>query len=108
MLHNMHEATYKQGVIESTQKVVDEMEVVVERALSAQIEDLGRKLSQFDVHFLEILKEHLRYEQGQMSHLQKQAEYCAATVQWLWPAIRFCSLWIFPEGASAISDLPMS
>merc|ERR1712060_205546 len=39
-----------------------------------------KKQSQFDLHFREILKEHLRYEQEQLNYIRKEIEHCANTL----------------------------
>eukprot|EP00929_Paragymnodinium_shiwhaense_P071141 TRINITY_DN36144_c0_g1_i1.p1 TRINITY_DN36144_c0_g1~~TRINITY_DN36144_c0_g1_i1.p1 ORF type:complete len:740 (-),score=209.04 TRINITY_DN36144_c0_g1_i1:2-2221(-) len=74
------EAQQHRGVVDRTLHIIGEVEAVVEQAVRAQVEDLRNKQHHFDLHFKEILQDHVDLEEQHHWFLQKEAEACKAAV----------------------------
>merc|ERR1719161_3065500 len=75
------DAEKQKNLTERVMQLVRDADAVVQSALGSQIEELSKKQQQFDVHFKEILEEHLGYEEAQIQALETDVEACVAAVK---------------------------
>eukprot|EP00927_Polykrikos_kofoidii_P000307 TRINITY_DN10115_c0_g1_i1.p1 TRINITY_DN10115_c0_g1~~TRINITY_DN10115_c0_g1_i1.p1 ORF type:complete len:691 (-),score=134.32 TRINITY_DN10115_c0_g1_i1:66-2138(-) len=76
----IQEAQAQTKAVQRTLHLVGEIESVIDHSVNSQLEDLAGKQAQFDVHFIEILQEHLDLEEQHQWQLQKEVEACVQLV----------------------------
>jgi len=76
-----NEADKQKSLTERVMQLVRDTDAVVQSALGSQIDELTKKQQQFDIHFKEILEEHLNYEEAQVQVLATDVETCVVSVK---------------------------
>lgn len=70
----------ERSAIERTLNVVTNVEAKLDKSLNNQVEELLRRQTQFDLHFVEILRDHVAFQDQHLSELEQEAEACAESV----------------------------
>eukprot|EP00397_Hematodinium_sp_SG-2012_P018734 GEMP01019203.1.p1 GENE.GEMP01019203.1~~GEMP01019203.1.p1 ORF type:complete len:791 (+),score=185.21 GEMP01019203.1:160-2532(+) len=78
---NIATAESDRDLCEGIQKIIEKTEGEVAEALMKQITDLGQKRVQFDAHFVEVLKDHCRFEAARLAGVGAGARSAATVLQ---------------------------
>jgi len=78
---HIQQAETDKSICDEIQKIIGATETDVTGALEKQISDLSRKREQFDAHFIEVLKDHCRFEIDRLIQVGTTARESSAALQ---------------------------